>query len=235
MLKELSGYYVYFEKNPQMRDFMLDKPKTESIDGDYEDTVTDTMRHVMEKKEEQKKNLQLLSYCGMVAAGIVLVFGVHMMLDSTERIRKMEETVTVLSEYVDKQQEEVEVLSQGVEQEEKSVQEISMEAQETPKPSAGVKTTASPDTKKGKRKKTSTKKETQKKTTSTSKEETASQTSALSHQQTQSYLVQKGDTLSQIVWRQYHDLSYEETVRKANGLANADEIYEGQCLILPKK
>ena len=56
MLKEMSGYYVYFEKNPQMQNFMLDDSKEpESIDGDYEDTVTVSMRHVIEEKEERKK------------------------------------------------------------------------------------------------------------------------------------------------------------------------------------
>ena len=50
----------------------------------------------------------------------------------------------------------------------------------------------------------------------------------------QSYVVQKGDTLSQIVWKQYHDLSYEKKIKKANGLENADEIYEGQYLVLPE-
>ena len=46
--------------------------------------------------------------------------------------------------------------------------------------------------------------------------------------------MRKGDTLSQIVWKQYHDLSYEKKVKKANGLKDADAIYEGQCLVLPK-
>ena len=112
MLKEMSGYYVYFEKNPQMQNFMLDDSKEpESIDGDYEDTVTVSMRHVIEEKEERKKNLQLLAYCGAVAAGIALLFGVHTMLDSTARIQKMEQTVDTLTEYVGKQQEDVAAMS----------------------------------------------------------------------------------------------------------------------------
>ena len=107
MLKEMSGYYVYFEKNPQMQNFMLDSTEPESIDGDYKDTVTVSMRHVIEEKEEHKKNMQLLAYCGAVADGIALLFGVHTMLDSTARIRKMEQTVDTLTEYVGKQQEDV--------------------------------------------------------------------------------------------------------------------------------
>lgn len=32
---------------------------------------------------------------------------------------------------------------------------------------------------------------------------------------------------------QYHDLSYEKKIKKANGLKDADAIYEGQCIVLP--
>ena len=137
MLKEMSGYYVYFEKNPQMQNFMLDDSKEpESIDGDYEDTVTVSMRHVIEEKEERKKNLQLLAYCGAVAAGIALLFGVHTMLDSTARIQKMEQTVDTLTEYVGKQQEDVAAMSR---QAADTVQQIPFQSAEnttdTPKPS----------------------------------------------------------------------------------------------------
>jgi nucleoid-associated protein YgaU len=225
MLKEMSGYYVYFEKNPQMQEFMLDKPETESVESNYQDTVTRTMRHVMEEKDERRKNLQMLSYCGAIAAGVALVFGVHMMLDSTTRIKKMEKTVSTLSEYVGSQQETMEVLSSETEN---KVTDIPFENQSTSEPSA---TTG----KKEKRKKNSEKKKTE---NTSAKEDSQSQeteeTSVASKQQTQSYLVKKGDTLSQIVWRQYHDLSYEKKVKEVNGLKNADEIYEGQCLILPK-
>ena len=137
MLKEMSGYYVYFEKNPQMQNFMLDDSKEpESIDGDYEDTVTVSMRHVIEEKEERKKNLQLLAYCGAVAAGIALLFGVHTMLDSTARIQKMEQTVDTLTEYVGKQQEDVAAMSR---QAADTVQQIPFQSAgnttDTPKPS----------------------------------------------------------------------------------------------------
>lgn len=258
MLKEMSGYYVYFEKNPQMQNFMLDSTEPESIDGDYEDTVTVSMRHVMEEKEEHKKNMQLLAYCGAVAAGIALLFGVHTMLDSTARIQKMEQTVDTLTEYVGKQQEDVAAMSRRAQNTEDTVKEIprqSAQAAQTTDAPARRKTTEQIDEDAGEDAKqgngnvgTTTEKRgkndssTSEQTDGTTKAEagTSSKQSAGSSVKktstgsgTQSYIVRKGDTLSQIVWRQYHDLSYEKKIKKANGLKDADAIYEGQCIVLP--
>lgn len=265
MLKEMSGYYVYFEKNPQMQNFMLDSTEPESIDGDYKDTVTVSMRHVIEEKEEHKKNMQLLAYCGAVAAGIALLFGVHTMLDSTARIRKMEQTVDTLTEYVGKQQEDVAAMSRQAQNTEDTVKEIprqSAESVQTTDASSRRKTTEqagevvqqgdenagtaqSGADKRDKEEidtKTSPENGTDQKPTGAGKSAagTESKQSAGSRAKktsigsgTQSYIVRKGDTLSQIVWRQYHDLSYEKKIKKANGLKDADAIYEGQCIVLP--
>ncbi len=295
MLKEMSGYYVYFEKNPQMQNFMLDSTEPESIDGDYKDTVTVSMRHVIEEKEEHKKNMQLLAYCGAVAAGIALLFGVHTMLDSTARIRKMEQTVDTLTEYVGKQQEDVAAMSRQAQNTEDTVKEIprqSAKAAQTTDTSSRRKTTeqagenTGEDAKQGDENAGATAEKGGKNDSSTSiqldgttnaeagtmqssadkqdKEETDTKTSpengtdqkrigagksaagteskqsagsrvkkTSTGSGTQSYIVRKGDTLSQIVWRQYHDLSYEKKIKKANGLKDADAIYEGQCIVLP--
>lgn len=265
MLKEMSGYYVYFEKNPQMQNFMLDSTEPESIDGDYKDTVTVSMRHVIEEKEEHKKNMQLLAYCATVAAGIALLFGVHTMLDSTARIRKMEQTVDTLTEYVGKQQEDVAAMSRQAQNTEDTVKEIprqSAESVQTTDASSRRKTTeqageavqqghenagtaqsgADKQDKKEIDTKTSPENGTDQKPTGAGKSAagTESKQSAGSRAEktsigsgTQSYIVRKGDTLSQIVWRQYHDLSYEKKIKKANGLKDADAIYEGQCIVLP--
>lgn len=253
MVKELSGYYVYFEKNPQMQDFMLDKQRVVSIDADYQDKVTRSMRHVIEEKEEERqKKWQMISYCGAVAAGIAILFGVHMMMDSTARIKNMEKTVDALSEYVGQQQEDVETMSQ---QAQNAVKQIPFENQATNKPegketeqaggsqkeggakrnknnssSTVVESTSLPEdtTQMGQADKTGDSKNGTKTDLS---EEMAIQTMK---KNAQSYIVQKGDTLSQIVWRQYHDFSYEKKVKKVNGITDADKIYEGQCILLPQ-
>lgn len=288
MVKELSGYYIYFEKNPQMQDFMLDKQQeVESIDADYQDRVTRSMRHVIEEKEEERqKKWQMISYCGAVAAGIAILFGVHMMIDSTARIKSMEKTVSALSEYVGHQQQEVETMSR---QAKDAVKQIPFESQEAGKsadeePEAkktGEVLAAVNDSRDGKDGTVqatadaagtagANQQEAGKQTevpggeieSSADVEGNDAQTVETSgkgqaakgengnsagkmdiseemavkamKKNAQSYIVQKGDTLSQIVWRQYHDFSYEKQVRKINGISDADKIYEGQCLLLPR-
>jgi len=52
--------------------------------------------------------------------------------------------------------------------------------------------------------------------------------------QMESYIVRKGDTLSQIVWRQYHSFDLLDRVKNTNRIKNSDEIYIGQCILLPE-
>lgn len=242
MLKEMSGYYIYFEKNPQMQNFMLDSNETESIDADYEDTVTSSMRQVIEEKEEKKRNMQLLAYCGAVAAGIALLFGIHTMLDSTARIQKMEQTVDSLTEYVGQQQEDVKAMSHQADQQVKEIpyQKTAYPDKKTEE-KAGVshrKTTEQPvqaqkEEYTQQKKNVTPKGEKEKQTQASVSGRQPKQKATSVKKEKQSYIVKKGDTLSQIVWKQYRDLSYEKKVRKANGLKNANEIYVGQCIVLP--
>ena len=273
MLRELSGYYIYYEKNPQMQNFMLDKPEeTKSIDADYEDTVTASMRQVFDEKEVGRRRIQILSYCGAVAAGIAVLFGVHMMMDSTERIKEMEKTVAVLSEYVGKQQEEVTAMAQ---QTQDSVNEIAFEnTQKEEKTALSEQNKKKQDEESNEVDKSEASQSGKDAEDSQSEDSDESAGSSLSgkdveesrssdstgssqsgeseknagdaleqaeevavsgvKKQAQSYIVQKGDTLSQIVWRQYHDISYEKKIKEFNNITNEDEIYVGQCILLPQ-
>ena len=69
------------------------------------------------------------------------------------------------------------------------------------------------------------------KTTANTKSENVKKANAAASNQ--SYIVRSGDTLSQIVWRQYHDMQYMENVKKINHIKNEDEIKAGQLLVLP--
>lgn len=250
IMKEQPGYYIYYEKNPQMQDYMLEKPETESIDAEYRDHVTSSIRHVMEEKEEHRRNIQTLTYCGVAAAGIAILFAAHLMMESTMRIKNMEKTVDALSEYVGQQKDEVEAMSrkagsqihqipyesaepekkqekaekETAEQQSASVQEKRREAS-AQAPTATPSSSAAPAVK-------STPGNQGAQGPSDTGEKQAGET--MKHQ-SQSYIVRKGDTLSQIVWRHYHDLSYEKKVRQVNGIQDGDKIYEGQCIILPRQ
>lgn len=261
MIKELSGYYIYFEKNPQMQDFMLDKQvqKGKSTDGDYQDKVTFSMRQVMEEKEEaRQRKWQILSYFGAVAAGIAILFGVNMMMDSTARLKSMEQTVDALSEYVGRQQEvekmarqeevkEIPFQSQAAEDTRETSTQSSADPENSSDQTTGTKTdNQAENTGSTQVENTGMPGQNVKDTQSNSTEggntggngEEQDLSEAMAQQMlrknAQSYIVKKGDTLSQIVWRQYHDISYEKTVRELNQIVDPDKIYEGQLILLPK-
>lgn len=93
-------------------------------------------------------------------------------------------------------------------------------------------------------------KEEVKKTTSQSKSQTKQQTKSQTNQQTKSqtksstqsskksdcwYRVKKGDTLSEIVWRQYRDKKYISIVKRVNHIADENAIKAGDRLRLPAR
>ena len=51
----------------------------------------------------------------------------------------------------------------------------------------------------------------------------------------ETYRVQEGDTLSQIVWRQYHSLDRISSVKKINNIGNSNNIIAGQLIKLPTR
>ncbi|MCI5640001.1 MAG: LysM peptidoglycan-binding domain-containing protein, partial [Lachnospiraceae bacterium] len=59
-------------------------------------------------------------------------------------------------------------------------------------------------------------------------------TTPMPSSQMESYVVKKGDTLSQIVWKQYHSFAYMDRVLHTNRIKNGDEIFIGQCILLPE-
>ena len=56
-----------------------------------------------------------------------------------------------------------------------------------------------------------------------------------SHRNYEEYKVKEGDTLSTIVWRQYHTLKKMNMVKRVNRIQNSDNIREGQVIKLPAR
>ncbi len=47
------------------------------------------------------------------------------------------------------------------------------------------------------------------------------------------YIVQNGDTLSSISFKMYNSVGYVAELMEANGFGEADEIHEGDCIVIP--
>ena len=53
-LVEQSGFVAYYEKNPQMQDYMLKGKAKNSMESSYQDNVTENMRNVIKEKEDKR-------------------------------------------------------------------------------------------------------------------------------------------------------------------------------------
>ena len=47
------------------------------------------------------------------------------------------------------------------------------------------------------------------------------------------YIVKNGDTLSSISFKMYNSVGYVTELMEANGFGEADEIQEGDCIVIP--
>ncbi len=253
ILKEMPGYYIFFEKNAQMQDFMLIGNEPESIDADYKDVVTTNVRQVISNKEEVKRRkLQLLGYGITGVAVLAILLGINMLMQSTAKINSMEKTVDALSQYVSEQKEDQDVgaaprqteRAKEQQEEEKGSQEASGGRQDSQNSQDGQNNQDSQNSQDGQDNKEGGKEEGRQDLQSSAKPDEKGKdkpvqtgipaTVGMKGQSgMQSYIVKRGDTLSQILWKQYHTMDYENEVKELNQIKNSDKIYEGQRLLLP--
>jgi hypothetical protein len=53
-LVKQSGYYIYYEKNEEMQNYMIDAKDVVGEERDYQDHTTQKIRHMIQEKNEQK-------------------------------------------------------------------------------------------------------------------------------------------------------------------------------------
>lgn len=252
--EELSGYYIYFAKNPQMQEYMLREQKEISGEADYEDEVTDAIRSTIRQKKTRQERMQMVAWSAGVILFFMVLMGANLLVKSLSKIQAMEESIQTLSGYVTAQEqnnrefvvsdalrdkETAELQStQSTEAPKQSAEpqsrETSQQSLETSKHTVAVKPTATPaqevKTQTAARQK-ATARSGSKATTAPERSVAASVTGG---SQMESYIVRKGDTLSQIVWQQYHSFDLLDRVKNTNRIKNSDEIYIGQCILLPE-
>ncbi len=308
-LREQAGYFIYYDKNPLMQDYMLRGQSKESFESAYQDKVTATVRKVVHKNEEEEKTTRpFAAYSAGIALVLLAIAGGNLLLQSTRKIDSLEKTIETLSnsaitttgnpqaETGEKEKAEKDTPKDGKEngtkkkgsdktkkkepEETDKLKSIKSEeepessgksSKESPKASVVVQKTEVPrQTEAAQKTKTPQKTESAQKTGIPQKTEEAQKKQESQQKPKQikepqkteapkvpkakqkkvklsvtpkkkvavkrtaaSYVVRAGDTLSQIVWRQYHTLSCIKMVKKANHIKNGDKIKEGQRLLLP--
>ena len=96
-LQELPGYWIYFSKNTQMQEYMLATSPHKSMEGGYQDDVTQNIREVIHQKKELHYNKRNVIYGISSLLFLLMLLGAFLLFQSTKRIRNLQQTIETLS------------------------------------------------------------------------------------------------------------------------------------------
>ena len=239
-LKEQSGYCMYYERNEEMQQFMLEHPFSSGTREEMKDTVVNQFREIgkIRKAEyNQRKNLNLT----VMAASIVLIALTAVIVKMNEQKSyvgvSQSQEVSAMNDtlYLDEASNSVLTQSdldqvntdasgvenlQGTNNEEMSNEVISHAVDGEALVNAETETVTSNEENNS---------EAQERVDETSVANAAQQDGEYTI-----YTVQTGDTLADICYKEYGNAERSLEVAKYNGLSNTNELYVGQELKMPK-
>lgn len=254
-LKRESGYYIYYEKNEPMQEYMIAKGKNRSIEETEQipDRAVNNFRKVIEKKQDDREGKEesigkpghnmvyALATCVAVA---VLAIGFTYAKDAGaipflskpdqetgQEVKNSAEVSNNMSPTVTPQ------ATQGASDGQSSSDSQDTQLSPTDDPNAGPQDTQQPAPQDSPQTTPQNSPGTNLPSPSPTTPDTPKGPSVASGgiaSGTKEYVVQKGDTLSRICMANYGNMSMLEKICDLNNLENAELIYEGQKLILPQ-
>ena len=100
-----SGYYIYYEKNEAMQNYMIETFGNKSEEITREEKVIEQVRELVANKESVggKRTNNLLYAAGTALAAVILVIGATT-LNNYDKVESMERTIKHISENIKEQQ-----------------------------------------------------------------------------------------------------------------------------------
>ena len=203
-----AGYYIYYEKNEPMQEFLLEKNSEQKEPAEKPDVAIANFRKILKEKQMQhaKRKKIAISYGMKVSIALVLFVGAVTLKNQTEKIQTMEQQMNVLTgeeivEAVSTEEVVVEELPGNVEEQVEVIFEEPVEKEEPEE----VPTEVPPQA-----------------------EEVIAENSA-----PEKYVVQMGDTLAKISRDKYGSDDMVDSICALNGIPNGDYIQVGETILLP--
>lgn len=238
-LKKQRGYYIYYETNQEMKNYMLAEgemgrmpERGRSSDTIKRDTaVVKNYKKVLKKKKKLHKKFAFQNptyIAGGLVAAMVLVYGIHsaVQFQNSQKMQSVFSQQEVTDARIDSTKEADTVdktVTEQTGQEESSSQSANSEStvSNTENTAAASAEQSSAQQEEGKNSSTEQ--------TSDTEESKETWNSIGGY-----YTVKRGDTLAGISKKMYQSYNYIEMIAEANGIENVDEIYPGQILEIPQ-
>lgn len=206
-LMQMGGYYIFYEKNPDMQNYMINTRKQIGVTPSevVEDRAAKNFRSAVKEKleaQEQRSNSHLVYLTSVLLVVVVLAIGISAM-NNYDKMNSVQSSIETLSKSV-----------QGSSENTVTAEEDVTTDQQEEQPDDADASDAAADT-----------------------GDVQNEDTGVSIQEGESgeeyYTVQRGDTLDKISLKLYGTTDEAEAICKMNGLTDGNLIFIGQKLLLP--
>ena len=220
---QMGGYYIYYERNPQMQNYMIGTRRRIGVTPSevVEDRVTKDFRiavrdQMQVKKKKERRGAGKVASVALVL--LVLIMGVSL-LNNFDKMKKLQDSLETISQDVNENKGNGSKNSDAKQTTITETKEIQKENASTGTENEQVAETETT---------TSGKEIGNEIESRTGEPEEESQGSDEEY-----YIVERGDTLDNISLKMYGDNSEVDAICRMNGLTDGNLIYVGQKLLLP--
>nr|MBQ8252030.1 LysM peptidoglycan-binding domain-containing protein [Lachnospiraceae bacterium] len=242
-MKLQSGYYIYYERNECMQNYMVSLRAAERHPEEYEaDRAAHRFREVAgEKRQEiqKRRSATLMTCVSLVLMMVIMVIGITM-LNNYEKMQSMEQVLYQISGKIDSNTQEEymsmenpgsdEVIVTAADMQSEAEEEVTSESEE-----AGVQEPVAQTEQEEVVSDSEVQEEDleeEQTDTEEAPEEIQEDVQTIAQQQT-TYVIQKGDTLAKICMQFYGNLSDMDKICEMNNIEDKDNILYGQKILLP--
>lgn len=204
-LMQMGGHYIYYEKNPNMQNYMISTRKKIGVTPSevVEDRAAKDFRSVVRERmedKEQRQSSRLVYVTSALLVVVVLAIGISTVNNFT-KMEAVQSSLESLPQSASKTESQTGTVNEG-EDGALEANGIIGDGEAKDKEASGG---------------------------------TVPETSTVQEQLSDEdyYVVRKGDTLDSISVKVYGDASHVEALCKMNGLSDGNLIYIGQKLLLP--
>lgn len=206
-LMQMGGYYIFYEKNPDMQNYMINTRKQIGVTPSevVEDRAAKNFRSAVKEKleaQEQRSNSHLVYLTSVLLVVVVLAIGISAM-NNYDKMNSVQSSIETLSKSVQGSSENTVTAEEDVTTDQQEEQPDGAAASDVSAGAGDVQTGES----------------------------------GMSIQEGESgeeyYTVQRGDTLDKISLKLYGTTDEAEAICKMNGLTDGNLIFIGQKLLLP--
>lgn len=219
-LMQMGGHYIYYEKNPDMQNYMISMRKMIGVTPSemVEDRAAKNFRNAIRGKleyQERRENSHFLYVMSVFLVVVVLAIGISTM-NNFDRMEAVQQSVEALSLAVSTPENQDSIQEDGL-REQQSLNDGKDKEEEMQSEIEGDKSLQETE-------------EAEKEFTGTMPEVSTIQEQL---KEESYYIVEKGDTLDSISKKQYGTTGQVDAICRMNGLEDGNLIFIGQKLLLP--